>query len=135
MAIGKKEGEQKQRQSEMEMKLKAMQCETELADFRDQTSLKNWEMRLQIKEAEGFCHGSTVSPSLMSLSTDEDKNSYVKIWLDQNSIVMDIQKQNSPNDVKTAKGNSVFSGNPAASRRRGQPPREKILLPSTKADG
>ena len=66
---------------------------TELADLRDQTSLKMQEMKLQIEEAEGSCHGSTVSPSLMSLSIDADKNSDNKSWLDQNSDVVDIQSK------------------------------------------
>ena len=94
--LGKKERElelkRKQRQLEMEMELKLeeMQAETELADLREQTSLKMQEMKLQIEEAEGSCNGSTVSPSLMSISIYADKNSDIKSWLDQNSEVVDI---------------------------------------------
>ena len=55
-----------------------MQAEIELANLRDQTSLKMQEMKLQIKEAEGCGHGSTISPSLMSSSIDGDKQSSVK---------------------------------------------------------
>ena len=112
----------KQRQLEMEMKLEEMQAETELADLRNQTSLKMQEMKLQIEEAEGSCNGSTVSPSLMSISIDADKNSDIKSWLDQNSDVVDIQKQNLQNVVQTAKGNTVISSDPVASRTcRGKP--------------
>ena len=126
MAIEKKERElelkRKQRQLEMEIKLEEMQAETELADLRDQTSLKMQEMKLQIEEAEGSCNGSTVSPSLMSISIDADKNSDIKSWLDQNSDVVDIQKQNLQNVVQTAKGNTVISSDPVASRTcRGKP--------------
>ena len=83
MAIEKKERELhlKRKQREIE----AMQGETELADLLDQTSLKMQELKLQIEEAEGPCNGSTVSPSLMSLSIDADKNSDIKSFLEQNS--------------------------------------------------
>ena len=100
----------------MELKLEEMQAETELADLRDQSSLKMQEMKLQIEESEGSCNGSTVSPSLMPISIDADKNSDIKSWLDQNSDVVDIQKQNSQNVVQTAKGNTVISNDQAASR-------------------
>ena len=130
MAIGKKERElelkRKQRQLEMEMELKLedVQAETELTELRDQTSLKMQEMKLQIEEAEGSCNGSTVSPSLMSLSIDAVKKSDIKSWLDQNSHVVDIQKQNSQMAVKTAGGNTVISSDPVASGIcRGQPPK------------
>ena len=83
------------------MKLKAMEAETELANLRDQTLLKMQEMKLQIEEAEGS--RSAISPSLMSLSFDEDKNSDIKSWSDENSVVMNIQNQTSQNVVKTEK--------------------------------
>ena len=109
---------------EMELKLEDVQAETELTELRDQTSLKMQEMKLQIEEAEGSCNGSTVSPSLMSLSIDAVKNSDIKSWLDQNSHVVDIQKQNSQMAVKTAGGNTVISSDPVASGIcRGQPPK------------
>ena len=95
--------ELKRKQRQMEMKLEEMQAETELADLQDQTSLKMQEMKLQIEEAEGSCNGSTVSPSLMSIKIDADKNSDIKSWLDQNSDVVDIQKQNPQNVGQTAK--------------------------------
>ena len=62
MAIEKKERELelKRKQRQLEMKLEEKQAETELADLRNQTSLKMQEMKLQIKEAEGSCHGSTL---------------------------------------------------------------------------
>ena len=106
----------------MELKLEEMQAETELADLRDQNSLKMQEMKLQVEEAEGSCNGSTASPSLMSLSIDADKNSDIKSWLDQNSDVVDIPKPKSQNFVQIAKGNTVISNDPVASRIfRGQP--------------
>ena len=95
MAIQKKERELELESKQWEMEFKAMQAETALANVRDQTSLKIQGMKLQIEEAEGSGHGSTISPSLMSLSIDEDKHSSVKNWLDQNSDVMDPQKQKS----------------------------------------
>ena len=106
MAIEKKERELELKRKKRE--IEAMQGETELADLRDQTSLKMQELKLQIEEAEGSCNGSTVSPSIMSISIDADKNSDIKSWLDQNSDVVDIQKQNSQNVVQTAKGNSYL---------------------------
>ena len=72
-------------------KIKAMQAETELANLRDQTSLKMQEIKLQIEEAEGSCHGSTISSRMMSLSIHEDKDSNIKNCLDQNGDVMDLQ--------------------------------------------
>ena len=124
MAIQKKEREVevKRKQRQLEMKLEEMQAETELVDLRDQTSLKMQEMKLQIEEAEGSCNGSTVCPRLMSISNDADKNSDIKSWLDQNSDVVDIPKPNSQNVVQTAKGDTVISNDPVASRIcRGQP--------------
>ena len=47
-------------------------------------------MKLQPKEAEGSCHGSTVSPSLISKLIDEDKNSVFKSWLSQNSDIEEL---------------------------------------------
>ena len=93
MAIEKNERELELKRKQREMKLEELQAEIELADLRDQTSLKTQELKLQFEEAEGSCNGSTVSPSLMSLSIDADKNSDIKSWLDQNSDVVDIQKQ------------------------------------------
>ena len=80
MAIEKKEKELKlkRKQRQMEMKLKEMQAETELADLRDQTSPKMQDMKLQIEETESSGNGSNVSPSLMSISIDADKNSDIK---------------------------------------------------------
>ena len=121
----------------MEMKLKAMEAETELGNLRDQTLLKMQEMKLEIEEAEGSCSGSAISPSLMSLAIDEDKNNDFKSWLDENSVVMSIQKQNSHNVVKTLKRDTAISGDAVASRSRGKPLKvveEKILLPNTKTD-
>ena len=77
-----------------------MQAETEFADLRDQTTLKMQEIILQI-EVEGSCLGSTVSRSLLSLSIDEDKNSSIKNWMNQNSDVNDIQKQKPQKDLFT----------------------------------
>ena len=88
---------QQQLELELEMKREALQAETELADLWDQTSLKMQEMKLQIEEAEGSCHESTISPSLVSLSIDEEKNSTIKTWLDPSSDVADFQKQKSKN--------------------------------------
>ena len=111
MAIEEKEKElelrRKQRQLEMESKLKEMRAKTELANFRDHTSLKMQEKKFQIEETAGSCNGSTFSLRLMSISIDADKNSDNKNWLDHNSDVLDIQKQNSQNAVQTAKGNTV----------------------------
>ena len=114
-----------------------MQGETEVADLRDQTSLKMLELIFKIEEAKGSCNGSTVSPSLMSTSIDADQNSDIKSWLDQNSDVVDIQKQNSQNVVQTAKRNTVLSNDPVASRNcRGKP--SKVIKrkdPSTDRKG
>ena len=110
----------------MAIELEAMPAETEtdLAGIRDQMTLKMLEMKLQIEEAESSCHGSTVSPSVMSLSIDENRNSDIESWLDQNSDVMDFQKQHSQIVVETAKRDTdpVISSEPLASRSRGQPP-------------
>ena len=103
MVIEKREREhelkRKQLQLEMEMEIEAMQAGTELADLRDQTTLKMQQMKLQIDEAESSCLGSTVTPSLMSLSINDDKDSSIINWLNQNSDVKDIQKKKSQKGV------------------------------------
>ena len=101
------------------MKLKAMEAETELANLRDQTLLKMQEMKLQIEEAKGSC--SAISLSLMSLSILEDKNSDIKSWLDENSVVMNVQNQTSQNVVKTEKRDTAISSDAVASRNGGKP--------------
>ena len=66
-----------------------------------------------------------------------DKNRDNKSWLEQNSDVVDIQKQNSQNAVQTAKGNTVISNDPLVSILcRGRP--SKIIErkePSTNRKG
>ena len=71
-------------------------------------------MKLQIEEAEGSGHESTTSPSLMSLSIDEDEQRSLENWLDQNSDVMDPQKQKSQNVENAEK--AKISNNAAISR-------------------
>ena len=118
-AFEKRERELDLERAQREMKLKAMEAETELANLRDQNLLKMQEMKLQIEEAEGSC--SAISPSLMSLSIDEDKDSDIKSWLDENSVVMNIQNQISQNDMKTEKRDTAISSDAVASRSRGKP--------------
>ena len=64
-----------------------MQAETELADLRDRTTSKMQEMKLQFEEAENSRPGSTVSPNLMSLYIDGDKDSSIENWLNQNNDI------------------------------------------------
>ena len=121
IAFEKRERERdlEREQREMEMKQKAMEAETELANLRDQTLLKMQEMKLQTEEAEGSC--SAISPSVMSLAIDEDKNSDIKSSLDENSVVMNIRNQTSQNVVKTEKRDTAISSDAVASRSRGKP--------------
>ena len=79
MAIEKKERDLELRRKQRQLELEALQAETEFADLRDQTSLKMQEMKLQIEEVEGCCHGSNISPSLMYLSIDDDKQQRQKL--------------------------------------------------------
>ena len=73
MAIAKKKRELELKRKQRQLEMGAMQDATELANLRDQICLKMQEMKLQIQEAEGFCPGSTISPCLISLPFDEEK--------------------------------------------------------------
>ena len=64
-----------------QLDFEAMQAKTELADLRDQTFFKLIEMNVQIEEAEGSCHGSTISPSPMSLSIKENKHNDIMSYI------------------------------------------------------
>ena len=66
-------------------------------------------------EAEGSCLGSIISHSLMSISIDEDKDSRIKNWLNQNSDLTDLRKQ------KLQKAKTAVTSVAVASRSRGQP--------------
>ena len=64
MAIEKKERELVLKRKQRDVRIEERRGETELAHLRDQTFPKMMqEMKHQTEEAEGSCHGSTVSPS------------------------------------------------------------------------
>ena len=100
MAFERKEKELELQRKQREMEKEAMQVQhcsvcsneaCELADLHDQTSIKMHGTSFQIEVAQGSCHGSTVSPRVMSLSFDDDENSYIKSWLDQNRRPGDLK--------------------------------------------
>ena len=68
---------------EMEKKLQELQAESEIAELKRKKAFERQQMRLQIEEAEGSFRASSICPSLMSLTLEEDKNSDIKSWLDQ----------------------------------------------------
>ena len=94
MEIEKREHDLKletiRREMEMEKKLQELQAESEIAELKRKKAFERQQMRLQIKEAEGSIRASSICPSLMSLTLEEDKNSDIKSWLDQG--VEDLDK-------------------------------------------
>ena len=93
MEIEKREHDLKletiRREMEME-KLQELQAESEIAELKRKKAFERQQMRLQIKEAEGSIRASSICPSLMSFTLEEDKNSDIKSWLDQG--VEDLDK-------------------------------------------
>ena len=67
-----------------------MHAESEIADLKRKKAFERQQMQLQIEEAEGSIRASSICPSLMSLTLEEDKNSDIKSWLDQG--VEDLDK-------------------------------------------
>ena len=89
MEIEKRERElelektRRENEMEMEKKLQELQAESEIAELKRKKAFERQQMRLQIEEAEGSFRASSICPSLMSLTLEENKNSDIKSWLDQ----------------------------------------------------
>ena len=85
MEIEKRERELELEKTRMEIekKLQELQAESEIAELKRKKAFERQQMRLQIEEAEGSFRASSICPSLMSLTLEEDKNSDIKSWLDQ----------------------------------------------------
>ena len=87
MEIEKKERELELEKTRMEMekKLQELQAESEIADLKSKNAFERQQMRLPIEEAEGsiLLQASSICPSLMSLTLEEDTNSDNKSWLDK----------------------------------------------------
>ena len=78
-------------------KWKKKQCKFSIVQFV-QMKHASWliymirhPLKCMERVAQGSCHGSTVSPRVMSLSFDDDENSYIKSWLDQNRRPGDLK--------------------------------------------
>ena len=71
------------REVEMQKRLHELQAESEIAELKSKKTFEKHQLRLQIEEAEGSIRASSICPSLMSLTLEEDKNSDIKSWLDQ----------------------------------------------------
>ena len=87
MEIEKRERElelkKTRREMEMEKKLQELQAESEIAELKRKKAFERQQMRLQKEGAEGSIRASSICPSLMSLTLEEDKNSEIKSRLDQ----------------------------------------------------
>ena len=95
-------------QIEIEEKLQELQIESENIDLKRKKAFERQQMRLQIGEAEGSIRASSICPTLMSLTPEEDKNSDIKSWLDQGVEDLDkgfSQSKESSREVKN-KGES-----------------------------
>ena len=78
-----KKQEMERREVEMQKRLHELQAESEIAELRSKKAFEKNQLRLQMEEAEGSIRASSICPSLMSLTLEEDKNSDIKSWLDQ----------------------------------------------------
>ena len=67
----------------MQKRLQELQVESEIAELKSKKAFEKHQLRLQIEGAEGSIRASSICPSLMSLTLEEDKNSDIKSWLDQ----------------------------------------------------
>ena len=115
MEIEKREHDLKletiRREMEMEKKLRELQAESEIAELKRKKAFERQQMQLQIEEAEGSIRASSICPSLMSLTLEEDKNSDIKSWLDQG--VEDLDKCFSqPKESSREVENKVESSKP-----------------------
>ena len=100
----------KQMELEMNQKLFDLQAEAEIAEMESRKAFEQHEMRLQI-EAEGSFRAPSICPSLMSLVLDEDKNSDIKSWLEQNDENFDncfSQPKESSREVENKGGSSAL---------------------------
>ena len=74
-----KKQEMERREVEMQKRLQELQAESEIAELRSKKAFEKHQLRLQIEEAEGSIRASSICPSLMSLTLEEDKNSDIKV--------------------------------------------------------
>ena len=86
----RREMERNLERQQIEERLQELQAESEIADLKRKKAFERQQMQLQIEEAEGSIRASSICPSLMSLTLEEDKNSDIKSWLDQG--VEDVDK-------------------------------------------
>ena len=69
--------------------------------------MKGSKCELQIEEAEGSIRASSICPSLMSLTLEEDKNSDIRSWLersDENNEKGFSQPKESSREVEIKRG-------------------------------
>ena len=78
----KLEKAKKQMEKEMNQKLLDLQAEAEIAEKESRKALEQHEIGLQIEVAEASVRASSICPSLMSLTLEEDKNSHIRSWLE-----------------------------------------------------
>ena len=79
----RKNKKRKEEKSKCRKRLQELQAESEIAELKSKKSFEKHQVRLQIKEAEGSIRGSSICPSLMSLTLEADKNGDIKSWIDQ----------------------------------------------------
>ena len=85
-----KKQEMGRRKVEMQKRLQELQAESEIVEMKRKKGFEKHQLRLQLEEAEGSIRASSICPSLMSLTLEEDKNSDIKSWLDQGVEDFDI---------------------------------------------
>ena len=78
-----KKQEMERREVEMQKGLQELRAESEIVELRSKKAFEKHQLRLQIEDAEGSIRASSICPSLLSLTLEEDKTSDIKSWLDQ----------------------------------------------------
>ena len=63
---------------EIYRRLLELEAEAEIAEMETRKALEQSEIRPQLEEAEGSIRASSICPSLMSLTLEEDKNSEIR---------------------------------------------------------
>ena len=67
---------------EMDQRLLELKAAAVSAEMESRKALEQQEIHLQTEKAEGSIRASSICPSLMSLTLEEDKNSEIENWLD-----------------------------------------------------
>ena len=124
----KLEKTKKQMELKMHKKLLVLPAEAEIDKIKIREALEQHERRLQIEEAMASVRASSICPSLMSLTLEEDKNSEIRSWSersDENFEKGFLQPKESSREVEIKGGSSRLPQRfPKPSPQRNQ------LLPS-----